>query len=152
MRSGQKVPQSDKSKFLPEEANRNVRQLLAEILFSRNQPKKFIEYFHADAIWHVIGRIRDYSFSGQYRGHQEILALMHRIDGEVVLSDHKILNIVVEGDNIALRRSASVRHHGTAATDKLLIGNFARFRDGKIAEAYEYLDTCWLKRLSGEVD
>ena len=120
------------------------------ILFLRSQPEKFIEYFHDDAVWHVIGKCWDYSFGGDYRGHAEILALIRRIDGEVALSDHRILNIVVEGDTIAIRRTASVRHHGTAAVEKLVIGNFARFRDDKIAEAWEYLDTCWLQRMSGD--
>ena len=140
------------SQFMPDDAGQKLRQLTGMILFLRNQPAKFIEYFHPDAAWHLIGKIRDYSFAGVYRGHAEILGLMKRIDAEVALSDHRILNIVVEGDTIAIRRSALARHHGTAAVEKLVIGNYARFRDDKIAEAYEYLDTSWLRRLAGDED
>ncbi len=68
------------------------------------------------------------------------------------LGDHKILNIVVDGDMVAVRRSVEARHYGTSAFARLLVGNLLRLREGKIAEAYEYVDTCWLRRLSGEED
>jgi ketosteroid isomerase-like protein len=136
--------------FLPDEPGRKTRELIGQILLSRSQPKKLIEYFHEDGVFHVIGTTHDYSFSGVYRGREQILGLLHRIDAEVELGDHKILNVVIDGDNVAIRRTTQARHHGTSAFAKLMVANLMRLRDGKIAEAYEYVDTCWLRRLSGE--
>lgn len=140
----------DPSIFCPEDPNGRMRELVAEILYSRARPAKFVEYFHDDAVIHIVGVSREYAFSGSYRGHDQIMAMLQRIDGEVELSDHKVLNLVVDGDNAALRRSVVVRHHGTSAVTRLIIGNLLRFRDFKVVEAYEYADTCWLRRLSGE--
>jgi hypothetical protein len=78
------------------------------------------------------------------------MAMMRRIDGEVEMSDHRVLNLLVDGDNAALRRSVVVRHHGTAACTRLIIGNFVRFRNARIFEVYEYAETSWLRRLSGD--
>jgi ketosteroid isomerase-like protein len=144
------VTQSDPSIFCPVDPNAKMRELVAEILYSRAKPEKFVEYFHDDAVCHIVGVSREYAFSGSYRGREQLMAMLRRIDGEVELSDHRVLNLVVDGDNAALRRSVVVRHHGTSAVTRLIIGNLLRFRDFKVVEAYEYADTCWLRRLSGE--
>lgn len=146
------MSQASQSIFMPEEANRKARELVAAILASRTEPKRFVEYFHEDGVVHVIGTSHDYTFSGDYRGRAQICALLQRIDMEVELGEHKILNMIVDGDNVAIRRSAEARHHGTSAFARLLIGNLLRLRDGRIAEAFEYVDTCWLRRLSGDED
>ncbi len=140
----------DPSIFCPADPNGKMRELVAEILYSRAQPEKCVEYFHHDAVFHIVGVSREYAFSGSYRGREQLIAMMMKIDGEVELSDHRVLNLVVDGDNAALRRSVVVRHHGTSAVTRLIIGNFLRFRDFKIVEGFEYADTCWLRRLSGE--
>ncbi len=146
------MSQAAKSIFLPEEANRKTRELVAELLVARASPKKLIEYFHEDGVFHVIGTTHDYSFSGVYRGREQIFGLLRRIDAEVELGEHRILNIIVDGDYVAIRRTTLARHHGTSAFARLTVANLLRLRDGKIAEAYEYVDTCWLKRLSGDED
>jgi ketosteroid isomerase-like protein len=146
------MSQTANSIFVPNDANIKTRELIGEILVSRAQPKKFIEYLHEDCVCHVIGARHDYPFGGEYRGREQILGLLHRIDAEVELTEHRILNIVVDNDNVALKRETLVRHHGTAAVAKLTVANLLRLRDGKIADAYEYIDTGWLRRLSGDED
>jgi ketosteroid isomerase-like protein len=144
------MSQPETSLFLPAQARAQLRARVGEILSARSVPRKIIEYFHEDSVFHVIGTSHDYSFSGDYAGREQILDLFHRIDTDIEMQDHRILNIIVDSDNVALRRSTLVRHRGTSARARLLVGNFVRFRDEKIAEIYEYVDTCWLKRLSGD--
>ena len=146
------MTRSDPSIFCPVDPNGKLRELVAEILYSRDRPEKLVEYFHDDAVFHIVGVSSEYAFSGSYRGREQLMAMMKKIDSEVELSDHRVLNLVVDGDNAALRRSVVVRHHGTSAVTRLIIGNLLRFRDFKVVEAYEYADTCWLRRLSGDVD
>ncbi len=146
------MPAREKSIFLPKAANQSTRDLAFAILQLRADPAKCVAHFHEDAVFTMIGRLCDYSFSGVFRGREQILDLFRRVDAEIQMSEHKILNCVVEGEQIGLRRSVVVRHHGTAAMTRLIVGNFVRFRDGKIAEVHEYADTAWLKRLSGDED
>lgn len=146
------MPQASQSKFMPDETNRPALELLAAILAARSEPKKFTEFFHEDGVIHIIGTNRDYAFSGVYRGREQILSLLLRIDAEVEQGDHNILNVVVDGDNIAVRRMTSLRHHGTSAFTRIFVANLLRVRDGKIAEGYEYVDTSWLRRISGDDD
>jgi hypothetical protein len=58
----------------------------------------------------VIGASHDYSFSGDYAGREQILDLFHRIDTDIEMHEHRILNIVVDGAahwfDIAARRRA----------------------------------------------
>jgi ketosteroid isomerase-like protein len=138
--------------FMPESSHRRTRELISEVLWAHADPAKCAQYFHDDGVFCIIGRICDYSFSGVFRGRRQITDLFRRIAGEVELSDHRILNLVIDGDQVGLRRSVVVRHRGTAARTRLILGNLVRMRDGKIAEVHEYADTAWLKRLSGDED
>jgi len=138
--------------FLPETANERTRELIVEALQARADPAKCVEYFHEDAVFYVLGRICDYSASGVFRGRDQILDHFRRINSEVECSERKILNLVVEGDKVGVRRSVVVRHHGTAAVSRLIFADFVKFRGEKIAEVFEYADTAWLKRLSGDED
>lgn len=144
------MPDCEKSPFLPEKASPHLRELVWAVLRARADPQQCIDYFHDDAVLHMIGRIYDYSFSGVYRGKAQILDLFRRVDAEVELSDHKILNLIVDDGRAGLRRSVHVRHYGTAAEASLVIGNFVVFRESRIARAWEYADTAWLKKLSGD--
>ena len=138
--------------FLPETANGRTRELVIATLESRADPAKCVEYFHEDAVFYVLGRLCDYPASGVFRGREQILGHFRQIDSEVECSERKILNLVVEGDKVGVRRSVVVRHHGTAAVSQLIFADFVKFRGEKIAEVFEYADTAWLKRLSGDED
>ena len=138
--------------FLPETANERTREIMVATLEARADPEKCLEYFHEDAVFYVLGRLCDYSVSGVFRGREQILGHFRRIDSEVECSERKIFNIVVEGDKVGVRRSVVVRHHGTAAVSQLIFADFVKFRDSKIVEVFEYADTAWLKRLSGDED
>jgi ketosteroid isomerase-like protein len=149
---GGAVTKRDLSEFLPDVSGRPQLDFVREVLEARGDYEKFLDFFVDDAVLTVVGRIYDYAFSGVYRGRENIHALLRRIDAEIEMSDHKILNLVVDADKIGLRRSVLVRHRGTAAARRLILGNFVTMRDGKIAELHEYVDTVWLKKIAGEGD
>jgi ketosteroid isomerase-like protein len=146
------VTQNDLRGFLPDDPDRLQSDFVRQALDARSDLEKFMGFFHDDATIAIVGGIYDYAFSGVYRGRENILALLRRIDAEIEMSDHRILNLVVDGDKIALRRSTLVRHRGTAAARRLILGNLATMRDGKVAELHEYVDTAWLKKMSGADD
>lgn len=142
----------DFSTFFPDDRDRSTHDLIQEILFARADHAKFMSFVQDDAIFTMTGQIYDYPFSGVYRGKDNILDLLRRIDAEIEMSDHRILNLVVDGDRAGLRRSVRIRHRGTSAARPLIVANFVTLRDGRIAELYEYVDTVWLKQMSGDAD
>jgi ketosteroid isomerase-like protein len=131
------VTSRDFSQFFPSVPDRSTHDLVLEILAARHDHMKFLGFFHDDAVFTMTGEIHDYLFSGVYRGKDNILGLLQRIDAEIEMSDHKILNLVVDGDRVGLRRSLRIRHRGASASRPLVVGNFATFRDRRIAELYE---------------
>jgi ketosteroid isomerase-like protein len=150
--AGAVLTSGDFNKFLPRDPDRSTHDLVRDILSVRHDYSKFTAFFHEDAVFIVVGQIYDYLFSGVYRGPENIVELLRRIDAEIEMSDHKILNLIIDGDKVGLRRSVLIRHRGTSASRPLVIGNFVIFRDRRIAELYEYVDTNWLKDVSGEAD
>ncbi len=132
--------------------DRPTHDLVQEILAARHDHMKFLGFVHDDAVFTLTGAILDYPFGGVYRGRNNILALLRRIDTEIEMSDHKILNLVVDGDRVGLRRGLLIRHRGTSASRPLVVANFIIFRDRRIAALHEYVDTTWLKQLSGGAD
>ena len=69
------MSQPEKFPFLPAPATARFREKVAEILRARSEPRKIIEYFHEDSVFHVIGTSHDYSFSGDYLGRETIRPL-----------------------------------------------------------------------------
>ncbi len=132
--------------------DRSTYDLVQEILAARHDHMKFLDFCHHDAVFTFTGGIRDYPFSGVYCGRDNILDLLRRIDVEVEMSDHKILNLIVDGERVGLRRSLRIRHRGTSASRTLVVGNFLTIRGWRIAALSEYVDTTWLKQLSGGAD
>jgi hypothetical protein len=76
---------------LPASPDRSKFELVRDILRARTDLTKFAAYLHDDAVFTFIGHICDYSFSGVHPGRERILDLLRRIDGEVEVTDHKIL-------------------------------------------------------------
>jgi ketosteroid isomerase-like protein len=127
-----------------------TRELIHRLHRARADHDAFLSFFHKDCRLTIVGQAPDYPFSGIYVGKSGVRALLQRIDGQVELTEGRILNLLVDGDRVALRRSVSVRHRGTAATIRLAVANLIRFRGGKVLSISEYIDTAWLKKLSDE--
>jgi len=138
------------SELLPDR-ERSIRLFFEEFYgAARYDYAKLVNLLHDDAVVTVVGDVFDYPLSGVYRGRAQILDFLRRLDGEIERSGQKILNLVVDGDKVGLRRSVVIRHHGTAASRLLTLGALAVFRDGKVAQLHEYVDTSWLKQVLGE--
>jgi ketosteroid isomerase-like protein len=135
------------SKFVPSEASPAIRSLIARAMQTRARPEDFISLFHPDAVLHMVGDRRECPFYGVYTGHAQILKLLRDVDAEFDRRDHRILNVVLDGDCFALRRLVEIKHRGSAQSELVVIGHFVRTRAGLISEAFEYADTAQIRRL-----
>jgi ketosteroid isomerase-like protein len=55
--------------------------------------------------------------------------------------------LIIDGDRVAMRRTAGIRHRGTGKAAEIEIADFLRFRDGLVADFFEIIDTAALARL-----
>lgn len=58
-----------------------------------------------------------------------------------------INKMLIDGDKVALHRTARIRNRGTGRTVDVEICNFLRFRDGLVVEFSEYPDTAAVEQL-----
>jgi ketosteroid isomerase-like protein len=133
--------------FVPEESHPEIRALIERMLLLRSRPDEFITLFQPDAIMHMIGDQRDWPYFGIYRGRAQIRELLRRIDMEFELRNHRILNIVIDGDCFAVRRLLEARHFGSSQEALAVLGDFVRTRGGLIDELFQYSDTATACRL-----
>ncbi|WP_294540220.1 nuclear transport factor 2 family protein [uncultured Rhodoblastus sp.] len=135
------------TRFVPEESHPQIRALVERMLALRSRPEEFIALFQPDAMMHMVGDRRDWPYFGTYRGHAQILELLHRIGREFERLSDRLLNIVIDGENFAMRRLLEVRHHGSSQLALLVLGDFVRTRGGLIDEFFQYSDTATACRL-----
>jgi ketosteroid isomerase-like protein len=67
------------------------------------------------------------------------------------MSDHQILDMLIDGDKAAVRWRAKVRSTVTGQTVTTELFDFVQFRDGKIASFIEMFDTATAARMMGPV-
>ncbi len=136
-----------RAKFIPAKPGAELRSLIARGMDSRARPEDFIALFQPDAVLHMVGDRRQCTFFGDYRGRAEILELLRAVDAEFERRDHRLLNLVIDGECCALRRLVEIKHRGSAQTGLVVIGHYLRTRAGLISEVFEYSDTATILRL-----
>ena len=57
--------------------------------------------------------------------------------------------VLIDGDKVAVHRTARIRNRGSGTTVTVDICNFLRFRDGLVVEFSEYPDTAAIAALEG---
>lgn len=136
-----------RTRFIPAESGAKLRSLIARGMDSRARPEDFIALFQPDAVLRMVGDRRQCRLFGEYRGHAEILQLLKDVDAEFERRDHRLLNLVVDGDNCAVRRLVEIKHRGSSQSGLVVIGHFIRTRSGLISEVFEYSDGATIRRL-----
>lgn len=77
---------------------------------------------------------------GQWRGRDALRAHLRRVDVDYEPIEAEVLAVLVEGDNTALRWLSSWRHRATGQVHRMELAHFLRWRNGLIAEMYEFRD------------
>ncbi len=136
-----------RAKFIPDHASGDIRSLIQRSMALRACPEQFISLFHPDAVLHMVGDRRQCRFYGKYQGHRAILGLLRDVDAEFRRRDHRLLNVVIDGDSFAVRRLVEIEHRGSAESALVVVGHVAKTRAGLFEEVFEYVDTATFIRL-----
>jgi len=120
-----------------------IRQRLVEITGARlsGRIESVVSHFAPDVIIHYNCPRYGLSTSEVIRGREAYVANLRRANEEFEAVDGEILQILVEGEQSALRWRTQWRHRGTGRPSSLDMAFFLRWRDGVVAEMHEYEDT-----------
>ena len=93
------------------------------------------------------GDRRDYPFHAPREGKEAAGEFGHVVNIAYENLGSEITSLLIDGDRVALHRTATIRNRGTGNTVKIDFCNFLRFRDGLVVEFSEYADTAAFARL-----
>lgn len=122
-----------------------VRHLLE--LRAANDLRGMLDYAAEDIVYDVRGDWMAFPFSGSVKGKAMVARALVSIATQFENLGSTIHDILIDGERVAIRRTARVRHRGTSKTADVAIADFARFRDGLVIELVEITDSLALTRL-----
>jgi len=108
--------------------------------------------FAAPGIVFKTGIGRAHPFHAEYRGVEACANLVRDVNVNYENLGSRLNKLLIDGDRIAIHRTARIRNRGTGRAVDVDMWNFVKFRDGLIVEFAEYPDTEAFARLDRNDD
>ncbi len=99
------------------------------------------EAFAEDARFQVAGSPEASMLATFIEGHDGVMALIRTMVDSFALEDFTILDLVVEGNKVAIRWGATVRNVSSGDVYTTELADFIELKDGKVKTFIEFLDT-----------
>jgi ketosteroid isomerase-like protein len=112
-----------------------------------NDHRGMLEYVAEDIVFDVRGNWTVFPFAGPVKGKDMVARALMSIATQFENLGSTVKEIVIDGDRVAIRRTACIRHRGTSKTAYVDFADFIRFRDGLVIEFAEIADSVVLARL-----
>ena len=90
---------------------------------------------------------RAHPFHAEYRGREACAKLVRDVNVNYENLGSRLNKLVIDGDSIAMHRTARIRNRGTGRAVDIDMWNFVKLRDKLIIEFAEYPDTQAFGRL-----
>lgn len=84
---------------------------------------------------------RAHPFHAEYKGREACAKLVRDVNVNYENLGSRLNKLVIDGDRIAMHRTARIRNRGTGRAVDIDMWNFVKFRDQLIVEFAEYPDT-----------
>jgi len=107
-----------------------------------------LSYAAPDIVYDIRGNWAAFPFSEPVRGKAMTAQALKMIAMHCENLGNVVHGIVIDGDQVAVRRTATIRHRGTGKVGPVEISDFVRFRDGLVVELVESADPvalAWLE-------
>lgn len=114
---------------------------------SRNDLAGMLEVVDPNVVYEMRGSHEVYPYFGRREGIEEIRRMLDRIATDFENKGSRVHRILIDGSNVAVERTATLRHRGTGAQGDVDIVNFLRFDRGLVVEISELADAAALDRL-----
>ncbi len=119
-------------------------------LRASNDLTGMLDYVAEDIVFDARGNWMAFPFSGPVKGKAMLARALVSISTQFENLGSTIHDILIDGERVAIRRTARLRHRGTSKTADIAIADFVRFREGLVSEVFEFADSSALERL-GEI-
>jgi ketosteroid isomerase-like protein len=122
-----------------------IRRLLE--LRAENNLRGMLEYLAEDIVFEMRGDWMALPYSGPVKGKANVAKAMMCLMTQYENLGSTVHSLSIDGENVALRRTARVRHRGTSRFADVELADFVRFRDGLVIGFTEVADTAALAEL-----
>ncbi|MCW2273186.1 hypothetical protein GJ654_03630 [Rhodoblastus acidophilus] len=122
-----------------------VRRLLE--LRAENNLRAMLDYVADDIVFEVRGGWMALPYSGPVKGKANVAKAMMCLMTQYENLGSTVHSLTIDGESVAIRRTARVRHRGTNRVADVDIADFVRFRDGLVIGLSEVADTVTLAEL-----
>lgn len=109
--------------------------------YSAGDAQAIDRIIHDDIDWIIHGPVGVFAFEGPRQGKAAVLQVLADIGKEYALQSHEPEVIIVEGDRAAVMANVAFVQRATGRTLRLRVANFLRFRDGRLIEFREFMDS-----------
>ncbi len=113
---------------------------------ARGDVAGMLKYAAPDIVFKVGGGL-SYPFYKTCTGKDSCGYMAHAVNVAYENFGSTINSLLIDGDRVALQRTASIRNRGTGRSVSVEICNFLRFRDGLVVEFSEFPDTAAFAQL-----
>lgn len=123
-----------------EEATRSVVGDLYAA-YMRGDGERMAALIDDDVDWVIYGPVQVFPFAGHRRGKGAVLQALGRIAEDYSLEKYVPQVTVVDGDRAAVMSDVAFKQRSSGRTLTFHIADFLRFRDGRLFEFREFMNT-----------
>ncbi|MBB4196989.1 hypothetical protein CCR94_23540 [Rhodoblastus sphagnicola] len=116
-------------------------------LRAENDLRAMMEYAAEDIVFDVRGNWMALPSMGPIRGKANVARALISLTTQYENLGSTLHDLLIDGERVAMRRTARVRHRGTNRVADVQIVDFVRFRDGLVVSLSEVSDSLALARL-----
>ena len=106
-----------------------------------------LELAAEDVVYNMRGNWAGFPYTRPVRGKKMVAEALAMIAVQFENLGSVVHDLVIDGDRVAVRRTAKIRHRGTGKVGEVDIADFVRFRDGLVVEFTEVADFMALAQL-----
>lgn len=109
--------------------------------------REMLEYAADDIVYDVRGDWMAFPFSGPVKGKANVAKALMSLTTQYENLGSTVHSLIIDGEQVALRRTARVRHRGTNRVATVAVADFVRFRDGLVIALSEVVDSAVIAQL-----
>ena len=109
--------------------------------YARGDGDRFAAMLADDVEWIIHGPVQVFPFVGPRHGKQNVLTALGSIAKDYALERYEPDIIIVEDERAAVSSNVAFMQRASGRTLSFRNANFLRFRDGRLIEFREFMDT-----------
>jgi ketosteroid isomerase-like protein len=106
-----------------------------------------LDHAAEDIVYNVRGNWAAFPYTRPVHGKKLVAEALAMIGVQFENLGSVVHDLVIDGERVAIRRTATIRHRGTGKVGEVDIADFVRFRDGLVVEFTEVADSMALAQL-----